>query len=346
MIIHPVNVMKTLVLLLLTGTLAAQAPVDLRLAARTAIPTVVHITTRQNTSPIEAVKELFGDRPGEREGGGQGSGLIYDTRGHIVTNYHVIKDADKLSVVTTDQRTYPATVVGSDPKSDLAVLKIEGEDFPFLEHADSDLAEPGEWVLAVGSPLGLTSTVTAGIISAKGRSISLLRDMDAIESFIQTDAAINPGNSGGPLVNTEGKLLGINTAIATQTGRYQGYGFAIPVNLVQRIVGDIIQYGRFRRAMLGVEISNVTRSDLNRINLSERSTEGVIIDAIFPGGSAAVGGLRVNDLVVSLDGRPVATLPEFTELIGRSQVGQEMEFRVLRNGQAQNLLIRMQAAPQ
>lgn len=307
------------------------SPVDLRAAARQAIPTVVHIKASTEGRNREAVKALFRNRnPGRGPREGEGSGVIYTSNGYIITNFHVVEGATDITVTTSDRKVFPASLVGQHPKSDLAVLRIEGTNLPYLKLADSDLAEPGSWVLAVGNPLGLTSTVTAGIISAKGRSISLLNDLDAIESFLQTDAAVNPGNSGGPLVTTDGKLLGINTAIATKTGRFQGYSFAIPINLVQRIADDIIEFGVYRRAFLGVEISTYTRSDRQRLRLPQH-TEGVVIDAIFAGGSAAAAGLQVDDLIIRVGKRTIRDLPELTELIGRAKVGEKLKLTVVRN---------------
>ncbi|NJB87256.1 S1-C subfamily serine protease [Lewinella marina] len=314
------------------------AAVDLRLAARRATPTVVHVDARVEGRDRATVKALFGREESSGTLGGEGSGVIYSADGYIVTNYHVVQAADNITVTTADRRRFPATVVGTEPKTDLAVLKIDARNLPFLELADSDAAEPGQWVLAVGSPLGLVSTVTAGIVSAKGRNLSLLRDPDAIESFIQTDAAVNPGNSGGPLVDTEGRLLGINTAIASRTGRFQGYSFAIPSELVKRIVDDIIQYGSYRRAIMGVEISSLMPADQQRLGLRDR-TEGVIVDAIFPGGAAETAGLRVNDLIVAVDGRPVRDLPDLTEIIGRARPGDRLRMTVVRENKSRELTI-------
>ncbi|MEL7160537.1 MAG: trypsin-like peptidase domain-containing protein [Bacteroidota bacterium] len=317
------------------------APIDLRQAARIATPAVVHIASRVAGKRRETVKALFrrdgDDRP---FAGGEGSGAIYTADGYIITNAHVVDLGNELTVTTSDRRTFPARLVGTDPKSDLAVLKIEAADLPFLRPADSDAAEPGQWVLAVGSPLGLTSTVTAGIISAKSRSISLLSELDAIESFLQTDAAVNPGNSGGPLVDVEGRLLGINTAIASKTGRFQGYSFAIPSNLVRRIADDLIEFGTYRRAFLGVEISTLTAADVKRLKLRNR-TEGVVIDAIFAGGSAAAAGLREGDLIIRVDERPIRDLPELTELVGRAKVGETLNVGIVRNGKEREVIVKM-----
>ncbi|MCP9234358.1 S1C family serine protease [Lewinella sp. JB7] len=321
------------------------AALDLRPAARRATPAVVHVDARVVGRDRATVKALFGREESSGTLGGEGSGVIYSPNGYIITNYHVVQAADRITVTTSDRRRYAAEIVGTEPKSDLAVLKVEASDLPYLELADSDTAEPGQWVLAVGSPLGLTSTVTAGIVSAKGRSLSILREPDAIESFIQTDAAVNPGNSGGPLVDAEGRLLGINTAIASRTGRFQGYSFAIPINLVRRIADDIITYGRYRRALLGVEISTLTVSDIDRLDLRDRS-EGVIVDAVMPGGAAAVGGLLADDLIVAVDGRGIRDLPELTEIIGRARPGDRLLLTVVRENKLLELGINLQPAGQ
>lgn len=322
------------------GNLPDNLP-DLKTAARRATPSAVHITARPDNLPSATVKRLFsGPNEGPPAADGEGSGVFYTSDGFIVTNYHVVKDAGEILVRTSSRRTYSATLVGEDPKSDLAVLKIEGENFPNLPLADSDLAQPGEWVLAVGSPLGLTSTVTAGIVSAKGRNISLLDDLDAIESFIQTDAAVNPGNSGGPLVTANGELLGINTAIASKTGRFQGYSFAIPSNLVKRIVDDIISYGAYKRVFLGVDISTLVEADIRRLNLKDR-TEGVLVDAVIGGGSAEAAGVMINDLIVRVGDRIIRDLPELTEIIGRAKVGETLKLVVIRNGSPKEIIVPM-----
>jgi len=323
---------------------ARPAPVDLRSAARMAIPAVVHIRAATDARQREAVKALFSrkeNKSGTREG--EGSGVIYTSNGYIITNLHVVKGANEITVTTSDRRTFPASLAGEDPTSDLAVLRVEGTDLPYLELADSDAAEAGEWVLAVGNPFGLTNTVTAGIVSAKGRSLDLLIDPDAIESFLQTDAAVNPGNSGGALVSAEGKLLGINTAIASKNGMFQGYSFAIPSNLVRRIADDIIEFGAYRRAFLGVEISSLTRADRKRLK-EKNYTEGVVVDAIFAGGSAEAAGLRVDDIIVRVDERTIRDLPDLTELIGRAKVGETLNFRVVRNGNEAEVIVPMLAA--
>lgn len=325
--------------------LPASVP-DLRLAARRATPCVVRVNATAGLGRRERVKALFGsEEQNPPRDGGQGSGVIYRADGYVLTNDHVVRGAEEITVTLANRKRYPAGVVGRDAKSDLAVLRIEADDLPTLKFGDSDAAQPGEWVLAVGSPLGLSSTVTAGIISAKGRSIRLLRELDAIESFLQTDAAVNPGNSGGPLVSAEGKLLGINTAIATNSGRFEGYSFAIPVNLARRVADDIIRYGGYRRAYLGLEVSSLTARDVSRLRLRDR-TEGVVVDKVFTDGSAAAAGLLPNDVVISAGGRPIRDVPQLTEVIGRAQVGETLNLGVVRDGKELEVVVKLIAFPE
>lgn len=322
-------------------------------AAERAMPTVVNITARGAADRSNNKEEgadnpfryffgddLFGMRPNQpREG--SGSGVIYTADGYIITNNHVVEFADELEVTLTDNRTFNATLIGTDPKSDLAVIKIEGSGFPTMELANSDNLKIGEWVLAVGNPFELNSTVTAGIVSAKGRNISLLGGGEAIESFIQTDAAVNPGNSGGALVDTEGRLVGINTAIATRTGVFQGYSFAIPINLVKRIADDIIKYGNYKRAFLGVSIYELDGDYAS--NLGVDFTQGVVIERLFNGGSAQDAGLQEKDIIIAVNGRPVKSVPELQEYIGRARVGDVVELKVVRNGLEQDVPVQLKA---
>ncbi|MEL6141700.1 MAG: trypsin-like peptidase domain-containing protein [Bacteroidota bacterium] len=320
------------------------AAFDFTAAAKLVTPTVVHITARVEEEGKEAIKMLFERQDAPLNGGGEGSGVIYTSNGYILTNYHVIEATNKITVTTTNNREYPARIVGFDKKTDIAVLKIEGENLPYLELADSDAAEIGEWVMAVGNPLDLTSTVTAGIISAKGRSLQLLADRDAIESFIQTDAAVNPGNSGGPLVDLQGRLLGINTAIASKTGLFQGYSFAIPINLVQRIADDIIEFGKYRRAFLGVEIYTLNTESAKRLGVG--ISQGVVIESLLTGGSADAAGLQANDIVVQVNDRVVKELPDLTEIIGRTKVGEQVKLKIYRGNEPKEIVVTMLAQEQ
>ena len=317
-----------------TTTLTA----DFKDAAARSMPAVVHISAINNQASDDSSDPFrfffgeefnmpFGD---SRPRGGTGSGVIYSKDGYIVTNNHVVANATDLDVTLYDNRTFKAKVIGTDEKSDLAVLKIEGYDLPTLELADSDDAEVGEWVLAVGNPFDLTSTVTAGIISAKGRNINLLGGGRAIESFIQTDAAVNPGNSGGALVDIQGRLLGINTAIASRTGVFSGYSFAIPVDLVKRIADDIIEFGSYQRPFLGVTISELDGSYAEQLGLD--ITQGVVIEDLVEGGSAASAGLQAKDVIIGVDGKAIKSVPELQENIGRAMVGDEINLSINRGG--------------
>lgn len=320
---------------------------DFRDAARTATPAVVNISAlvnRTGQGSVDPFRFFFGEESpygGNKPAQGTGSGVIYTSDGYIITNNHVVANAERIEVTLTNNKRYSAEIVGTDEKSDIAVLKIEGNSFPTLDLADSDAAEIGEWVLAIGNPLELNSTVTAGIISAKGRSINLLGGGAAIEAFIQTDAAVNPGNSGGALVDAKGNLLGINTAIATRTGLYAGYSFAIPVNLVKKIADDIIRYGSFQRAFLGINIFELDAEYAQEKGLG--ITQGVVIEQILEGGSAEFSGLQKDDIIVGVNGTPIRSVPELQERIGRSQVGDEVELEVIRNGQKQAISVVLRA---
>ncbi len=313
-------------------------------AAEQAMPAVVHISATSSGGENDPFRFFFGEKDNELfEREGFGSGVIYTEDGYIVTNNHVIEEASKIEVTLFDNRRFTAVVVGTDQKTDLAVLKIEASELPTLDLADSDRARIGEWVLAVGNPLDLTSTVTAGIISAKGRSLELLEDRDAIESFIQTDAAVNPGNSGGALVDQNGRLLGINTAIATKTGLFQGYSFAIPVNLVVRIANDIIQYGAFQRAFLGVNIYPLDAEAAAELNVS--INQGVVIEEILENGSAQAAGLLPQDVIIRVNARKINDVPDLTEIIGRSKVGETLNITVLRKNRELSIPVQLRPEP-
>lgn len=321
-------------------------PFDFKAAAAKAMPAVVHISASAvqpaNNESDNPFRFFFGEEyGGQQPRKGSGSGVFYTSDGYIVTNNHVVEFADEVEVTLYDNRTYSAEVIGRDEKTDLAVIKIEGNGFPALNFANSDEAEVGEWALAVGNPFELTSTVTAGIISAKGRSINLLGGGRAIESFIQTDAAVNPGNSGGALVDADGNLLGINTAIATRTGVFSGYSFAIPVNLVRRIADDIIEYGTYQRAFLGVTISELDSDYADQLGVD--ITQGVVIEELVDGGSAQFAGLQPKDIIVGINGRDITSVPELQEIIGRARAGQTVELEVNRRGQNQTIPVKLKA---
>lgn len=326
------------------NSVKASPTFDFREAAKIATPAVVHIAAASEgrSSGSNPFQFFFDDDGGfSNPSASSGSGVIYASDGYIITNNHVVDGADKLTVTLSDNRKFEAQLIGSDEKTDLAVIKIEATGLPTLEIANSDEAEIGEWVLAVGNPLDLTSTVTAGIISAKGRSLQLLPDRDAIEAFIQTDAAVNPGNSGGALVDAEGRLLGINTAIATRTGMFQGYSFAIPVNLVLRIIEDIVAYGSFQRAFLGVTIYPLDAESAE--DLEVELSQGVVIDELVDGGSAQYAGLLPRDIIVQVNERVIRDVPELTEIVGRSKVGDVLDVKVIRKGKTVTVPVRMRA---
>lgn len=270
-----------------------------------------------------------------------GSGVILTDNGFIVTNNHVIEDASRIEVVLYDNTRYHAKIIGTDPSTDLALLKVKAENLPFVPFGDSDKLEPGDWVLAVGNPFELTSTVTAGIVSAKARNIGVLRDRNnlQVESFIQTDAAVNPGNSGGALVNLRGELVGINTAIATSTGMYAGYSFAIPVNLVQKVVDDLNLYGQVQRGLLGVQIESVNAMLAEELGLTVN--RGVLVRRVNTNSAAAAAGIQPGDVITEVAGSEVGSVSELQERVARYRPGQEISIAWLRNGELKRALIRL-----
>lgn len=332
-------------------------PLNFTEAANIAMPTVVHIKASESRGQAQYRRDeqeerggnmldFFFDSPfgGSPFGGGQkkgtGSGVIISTDGYIVTNKHVVDFADELEVTLFDDRTFKATKIGIDPRTDLAVIKIDSEDLPTIEFMNSDVAQVGEWVLAVGNPFDLTSTVTAGIISAKGRSIGVIKDKQAIENFIQTDAVVNPGNSGGALVDLDGRLVGINTAIATPTGTFAGYSFAIPSNMVMDITDHIIEHGG-PRVTLGVEVADVTKDLAKDENLSVNS--GVYIAKLVDGGAAQYAGILPNDVITRVDGTRIADALTLIDIISKAKVGQILELTVNRNGRTKNIQVTLKA---
>lgn len=268
---------------------------------------------------------------------GTGSGVIISPDGYIVTNNHVVAGADELTVTLNDKRAYKAKVIGTDPSTDLGLIKIEAGNLPFVNFSNSDAVQVGEWVLAVGNPFNLTSTVTAGIVSAKGRDIHILQDQAPIESFIQTDAAINPGNSGGALVNLSGDLIGINAAIASPTGAYTGYGFAIPANIVAKVVDDLKKFGVSQRGYLGVAIREVNSELAKDKNLSV--SQGAYVDSLSQNSSAAVAGIRKGDVITKIDGMEVDASSDVLEAVGRHRPGDQLKVIVVRNGAEQEYAV-------
>ncbi|MGQ9863800.1 MAG: Do family serine endopeptidase [Bacteroidia bacterium] len=303
-------------------------PADLTLAAKMAMPAVVYIRVKgENSLP----SFFFGPSDEDQPLGpsGSGSGVIISPDGYIVTSNHVIEKATQIEVTLLNNQTYRAQIVGKDPSTDLAVLKIATEEeLPTLPYGNSDELQIGEWVLAVGNPFGLTSTVTAGIVSAKGRSLNLLNDKFRIESFIQTDAAVNPGNSGGALVNLKGELVGINTAIASLTGTFAGYSFAVPVSIVKKVVDDLTKYGEVQRAFLGVVISDITPEIQENEDIAV--SQGVYIREVNPESAAEEAGLKPGDVIIKVGEVPVKNTAELQEQIGRYRPGDEVKITYLR----------------
>ncbi|NDV84906.1 Do family serine endopeptidase [Bacteroides sp. 51] len=320
-------------------------PVDLTLAAENSVHAVVHIksTERSKTRTVQQMPDIFDFFFGEGQGRqrqvqteprvGFGSGVIISKDGYVVTNNHVIEGADEISVTLNDNREFIGRVIGTDPSTDLALVKIEGDDFPTLPIGDSDALKVGEWVLAVGNPFNLTSTVTAGIVSAKARSLGVYNG--GIESFIQTDAAINKGNSGGALVNAKGELIGINAVLSSPTGAYAGYGFAIPTSIMTKIVGDLKQYGAVQRAILGIRGSSISNKGMSE-ELKKKATElgvndGVLIAEIIDGGSAAGGDIKVDDVITGIDGKAVKTMADLQEALARHRPGDKVKVKLIRD---------------
>jgi serine protease Do len=285
-------------------------------AANNSIHSVVHIKTKVMRSGVRSSNpfyQYFFDQgmQSQQQQMGSGSGVIISEDGYILTNNHVVTNADEVEVTLNDQRSYIAEVLGTDPNTDLALIKIKEENLAYIPYGNSENVQVGEWVLAVGNPFNLNSTVTAGIVSAKGRNINILQEEFAIESFIQTDAAVNPGNSGGALVNTKGELIGINTAIASTTGTYSGYSFAVPVNIARKVVDDILEFGTVQRAFIGVSIR-----DLNGKIASEKGlsvSEGAYVQGLSKDGAAYDAGIREGDIIVAIDAVKVKNVPELQE---------------------------------
>lgn len=314
-------------------------PVDLSDAAEKTVHAVVHIksTVQSRTRTVQEYDFFFGPRQRQYRSQpqyGYGSGVIISRDGYIVTNYHVIETADEIEATLNDGRVFTATVIGSDPQTDLALLKIDGKDFPTIPFGDSDHLRLGEWVLAVGNPFNLTSSVTAGVVSAKSRKIGVYDEDGGIESFIQTDAAINMGNSGGALVNVKGELVGINAALESPTGTYAGYGFAIPSTIVRKVVSDLKEFGSVQRAILGIsgrDLSEIRQLPENR-DKDFGANEGAYVVQVLAGGGASAAGIREGDVIISVNGRSLRTMNELQETLAQYRPGDKVEVTLLRSG--------------
>jgi serine protease Do len=325
-----------------------------RAASSTALPAVVHVRVSQSSRNVRAqVPDEIRGTPWEDifrgQGGGQrmprngsGSGFILTPDGYILTNNHVVEGADRVTVILADKREFEARVVGRDPNTDVAVIKVEGRNLPTARMGDADRLEVGDWVLALGYPLDLGQSTTAGIVSAKGRSIGIFSRSGAeapLEHFIQTDAAINPGNSGGPLVDLQGRVVGINSAIASPTGFYSGYGFAVPINLARRVADDLMRDGKVHRPMIGVEIRDATQADAEVFRLP--APAGAVV-AAEPRAAAQRAGLRMGDVIVAIDGQAVDGSGELMEMVMRKRPGDRVALDVIRYGDRRRVELRLE----
>ncbi|WP_071144968.1 Do family serine endopeptidase [Bacteroides ihuae] len=319
-------------------------PVDLTVAAENSIHAVVHIKSTQlsKTANVQQAPDFFdfffgdgarGQRPMQAQPRvGYGSGVIISKDGYIVTNNHVIDGADEISVKLNDNREFKGRIIGADAASDLALIKIEGNDFPTMQVGNSDALKVGEWVLAVGNPFNLTSTVTAGIVSAKARSLGVYTQ--GVESFIQTDAAINQGNSGGALVNTKGELVGINAVLSSPTGSYTGYGFAIPTSIMTKVVADLKQFGTVQRALLGIKGGSISDDQLSTEAMKKAKelgvVDGVLVAEVIEGGSAAGAGIKVDDVIIGIDGRKVKNMADLQGELAKHRPGDKVSVKLIR----------------
>jgi len=324
--------------------------VDLSMAAEETVQEVVHIKVVQEGQEYvqhDPFEYFFrGNTQGRKfkapDKQGSGSGVIITKDGYIVTNNHVIQGADRIEVVLNNNKSYPAEVIGTDPSTDLALVKVEAEDLKAISIGNSDDLKLGEWVLAVGNPYNLNSTVTAGIVSAKARSINILQNTNGtppLEAFIQTDAAVNPGNSGGALVNARGELIGINSAIKSPTGSYSGYSFAVPVNIMKKVVNDIMEYGSVQRAFIGVAIQNISTDLMEKEDLETMS--GVFVGNVAENGAANDAGIEAGDVITAVNGVKVKSVAELQSQIGLYKPGDQVEVDVNRAGNEKQFTMKL-----
>lgn len=317
--------------------------VDFCDAAESAVEGVVYVKVvkrAKNYQPSNVLDLLFGYARTPKDQVGMGSGVIISEDGYIVTNNHVIEGADEIEVTTYDNQLFKANLVGRDPATDIALLKVETTTpLPIIPMGNSDDLRLGEWVLAIGSPYDLRSTITAGIVSAKGRSLPNYDGKFRVESFIQTDAAVNPGNSGGALVNANGELVGINTSIVSLTGSYTGYSFAVPVSIVSKITDDLITFGEVRRAMLGISMQNINESIKQHYNLP--TADGVLVVEVAQNSPAESAGIKIGDVIVEIDARPVLTGANVQELVSMHRPGEEMLVTVIREGARSDIIVKL-----
>ncbi len=325
-----------------SNSAASEMAMDFTYAAENTLNTVVHVTNEftQEFSRDPFYEFFYGPGEGNRKQQATGSGVIISEDGYIVTNNHVIDDADNIQITLNNDKRYKASLVGSDPSTDIALLKIDETGLPFISYGNSDEVRIGEWVLAVGNPFNLNSTVTAGIVSAKARDIDLLKydenkEVFPLESFIQTDAAVNPGNSGGALVNVSGELIGINTAIASRTGSYSGYSFAVPVDIVKKVTDDLLEYGMVQRAFIGVALTDISQDIANDQGLS--NTDGVLVTGLIPDGAAEEAGVKEGDVITKIGSLTINSVPALQEQVGKFRPGDKISVTVKR-GESEKLI--------
>lgn len=320
--------------------LPLEGTTDFTVAAERSVNTVVHVKTQSSMQPVfNPWADFFGYQQQPQVQMSSGSGVIISNDGYIITNNHVVEGADKLTVTLNNNKNYEATVVGRDPSTDIAVIKIDGDNLPVASWGNSEEVRVGQWVLAVGNPFELTSTVTAGIVSAKARNINLFaerksnEDILPVESFIQTDAAVNPGNSGGALVNARGELIGINTAIASRTGVYSGYSFAVPSTIARKVAEDLIKFGNVQRAFIGVQIRDVTEEIAKEKGLKDVS--GIYVSSLTEGGAAAESGMREGDVILKVGESTVKNVPQLQEQVSKYRPGDKVNVTVWRDNKLQ-----------
>jgi Do/DeqQ family serine protease len=317
-------------------TPSALAPVDFSEAATKTIPSVVYINSISKGIAYNSFDWFFGSGGTSQTQVSSGSGVIFSSDGYIITNNHVVASAERLEVIY-NKRIYSAELIGTDPSTDLAVLKINEINLPAIAMGNSKNLQVGEWVVAVGNPFSLSSTVTAGIVSAKGRRIGILEDKFPIESFIQTDAAINPGNSGGALVNKNGELVGINSAILSRTGSYTGYAFAIPIDIARKVFDDLVKFGIVQKALLGGRVVEYNYENAKKydLNTNVKNYNGVLIEQLEKEGPAILAGLQLGDIIIKLDGKDINTQSEFEEELSYHYPGDKINIAYLRDGKPQ-----------
>ncbi|MDD2636850.1 MAG: trypsin-like peptidase domain-containing protein [Bacteroidales bacterium] len=305
------------------------------------LPAVVHVKTQYNQPNYTLYDFIFGTSPRHSTPVmSSGSGVIISSDGYIITNNYVINNAETIEVVLNNKNSYPAKIVGRDATTDIALLKVEADNLPNINYGDSDDLKIGEWVIAIGNPFNLTSTATAGIVSAKARNINIMSNNMAIESFIQTDAAVNPGNSGGALINTKGELVGINTAIASKNGSFVGYSFAVPVNIVRKVVADLVEFGEVQRAYLGLDMVDIDAQIAKKLDIT--NIEGVYVARVWDNGAADKAGMKTGDIIVAINSNQVNSNSELLENLSRFRPGETISILIKRDNKPKKIKVKLQ----